>query len=143
MKRIRNILAIIFATLMLFSSITTCFASSNKELLEQRSTYNYVNSCTSTISYSGGKIVGEVRLTGVNSYVTYNGTVSIQRKYGLIWIDIEEWTGITRTGNFYFSDNSITPAEGETYRVKYNVKATYSGDTETVKGNSLSAVYNP
>lgn len=144
MKKTRNILAIIFASLILFSSITTCFALDDANgSIEPRATYKYVYTPNSTINYTNGKIVGEVNIAGRNSSVTYNGTVSIQRKYGLIWIDIEEWTGLTGTDNFYFSNNSITPAEGATYRVKYNVKATYSGDTETVSGNSASAAYNP
>ena len=144
MKKTRNILAIILASFMIFSSVSTCFASSDaNDRVEPRATYKYVYTPSSTISYSNGKIVGEVNISGQFNSVVFSGTVSIQRKYGLIWIDIEEWTGLTGTGNFNFYNNSITPANGQTYRVKYNVKATYSGDTETVSGNSVSKAYNP
>ncbi len=142
MKNVRKILAVIFATVMIFSSTTTCFALSDEvESIEPRADYLYVDNRTATIDFISGKIVGKVELSGKFPNVTYNGTVSIQRKYGLIWINIEEWTGLTATGNFNFNDNSITPASGATYRVKYNVKATYSGDTETVTGTSASKAY--
>ncbi len=146
MKKFNALISIILAVMMTLFSFSPVLAltDADAENYEARATHLNFDEPSASVTYSNAKIIGKVTIQGTSTGVSfYDGTVSIQRRYGLIWIDIEEWTGLSATGRFNFYDNSITPADGKTYRIKYNVKTSYNGNTETASGSSSAVAYNP
>lgn len=137
-KRTFRILSLVMTVLM----VTLAYAAPVSAALPEEDDmimplYNNVDEVYTYIDYTSGKLNATLRITGLSGTTYSEGTVKIQRKYGLIYIAIEEWTGISYSSSTYtFNDSSITPASGEKYRIKYEIKATRNGSTEKISGNS-------
>lgn len=139
MKFKRILAAVLTATTLLTSGVSTTTFAETTEVHEPALCYEMLNTAVPTLSFDGNTAYCETTAHATDSVTRMTMVQTLQRKSLFIWSDVDgaSWTK-TASGSYIDMYKSFSVSRSGTYRVEVEITMTSSnGSTETVTVHSV------